>query len=83
MRIISWNIDSIGRRYKDLIQLAEEYQPDIIFLQKIKNQQGNANFPIVGYRQLWWLGDSAPYSGVATYCKVSLSLNHLPVPELS
>ena len=83
MRIISWNIDGIARRYKELIQLAEEYQPDIIFLQKIKNQQGNANFPIEGYRQLWWFGDSAPYSGVATYCKASITLNHMPIPELS
>ncbi|WP_297070525.1 exodeoxyribonuclease III [uncultured Duncaniella sp.] len=83
MRIISWNIDGIGRRYKKLTQLAEEYQPDIIFLQKIKNQQGNVNFPIEGYSQLWWFGDSAPYSGVATYCKESISLHHLPVPELS
>lgn len=83
MRIISWNIDGIGRRYKELIQLAEEYQPDIIFLQKIKNQQGNANFPIEGYNQLWWFGDSAPYSGVAAYCKESISLHHIPISELS
>lgn len=83
MRIISWNIDGIDRRYKELIQLAEEYKPDIIFLQKIKNQQGNVNFAIEGYRQLWWFGDSAPYSGVATYCKESITLNHLLIPELS
>ena len=83
MRIISWNVNGIGRRYKELIQLAEEYQPDIIFLQKIKNMQGNANFPIEGYRQLWWFGDSAQNSGVATYCKESILLEHIPMPELS
>lgn len=83
MRIISWNVNGIGRRYKELIQLAEEYQPDIIFLQKIKNKQGNANFPIEGYRQLWWLGDSADNSGVAAYCKGSIALQHCPCPALS
>lgn len=83
MRIISWNVNGIGRRYKELMQLAEEYQPDIIFLQKIKNMQGNANFPIEGYRQLWWVGDSAMNSGVAAYCKESIGLEHIVTPELS
>lgn len=83
MRIISWNLNGIHRRYKELIQLVEEYHPDIILLQKIKNMEGNVKFPLEGYRQLWWLGDSYANSGVAAYCKESIVMEHIVTPELS
>lgn len=83
MRIVSWNVNGIGRRYAELIQLVDVYQPDVIFLQKVRNPHGNISYPLEGYRGLWRIGDSADNSGVATYCKASVGLEFCATPQLT
>lgn len=46
--IISWNINSIGRRYDELKQLAETYNPDYICLQKVGTSHISINLRFRG-----------------------------------
>ena len=44
--IISWNINSIGRRFDELKRLVETYNPDFVCLQKVRNKTGQAEMPV-------------------------------------
>ena len=67
--IISWNINSIGRRYDELKQLAETYNPDYICLQKVRNKSYLDKFTIPGYHGLFTFDDYGSMSGVMLYAR--------------
>lgn len=70
MTIISWNINSIGRRFDELQQLVEEYRPDYICLQKVRNKTSLDKFTIPGYHSLFTFDDYGAMSGVMLYTKI-------------
>lgn len=82
MRLISWNIDGIKAHFETLTKLIEEYSPDVICLQKVKDINNSAEFEIEGYKRECF---SAPYAGIATYVKdcIPCSFDKFKTPELS
>ena len=66
MRLISWNIDGINAHFEALKKLINEYSPDIICLQKVKDIKDSSKFEIDGYKREYF---SNPYGGIATYVK--------------
>lgn len=44
MRIISWNINGIGKRYDELEELPYRYRPDFICLQKVRCNDGRDEY---------------------------------------
>lgn len=82
MRLISWNIDGIKAHFDALKNLVDEYSPEVICLQKVKDINDSPEFEIDGYKRGCF---SAPYAGVATYVKNCLpcNTNKPHNPELS
>lgn len=70
MTIISWNINSIGRRFDELKQLVEEYRPDFICLQKVRNKTSLDKFTIPGYHSLFTFDDYGSMSGVMLFIRI-------------
>ncbi len=68
--IISWNINSIGRRFDELKQLVETYAPDYVCLQKVRNKTALDRFTIPGYHSLFTFDDYGSMSGVMTYTRI-------------
>ncbi len=66
MRLISWNIDGIKAHFEALQTLINEYSPEIICLQKVKDIKDSPEFEISGYKRECF---SAPYTGIVTYVK--------------
>ncbi|MDE6549036.1 MAG: endonuclease/exonuclease/phosphatase family protein [Muribaculaceae bacterium] len=66
MRLISWNIDGIKAHFEALKNLINEYSPEIICLQKVKDIKDSPEFEINGYKRECF---SALYAGIATYVK--------------
>lgn len=82
MRLISWNIDGIKAHFGALKSLINEYSPEIICLQKVKDIKDSPEFEIDGYKRECF---SAPYAGIATYVKncIPCSFDKPKNPELS
>lgn len=82
MRLISWNIDGIKAHFDALKKLVDEYSPEVICLQKVKDIKDSPEFEISGYKRECF---SAQYAGVATYVKDCLPCNFSKPhnPELS
>lgn len=68
--ITSWNINSIGRRFDELKQLVEEYRPDYICLQKVRNKTSLDKFTIPGYHSLFTFDDYGSMSGVMLFTRI-------------
>ena len=68
--IISWNINSIGKRFDELKQLVEKYAPDYICLQKVRNKSTLDKFSIPGYHSLFTFDDYGSMSGVMLYTRI-------------
>lgn len=66
LRLISWNIDGLKARIDTLKRICQEYDPDIVCLQKVKDSNYSKECDLEGYNRFQ---SSAPYAGVATYIK--------------
>lgn len=82
MRLMSWNIDGIKAHFDALKKLVDEYSPEVVCLQKVKDIKNSPEFEIDGYKRECFL---TPYAGVATYVKDCLPCNTSKPhnPELS
>lgn len=83
LRLISWNINGIKSHYNELKELATQYNPDFICLQKVKSKEGVDPYPIEGYKRLWRPCDYGQYSGVAAYLRNDYIVLIIDTPELS
>ena len=81
MRIISWNVNGIARRFAQLKELIAEYQPDFVCIQK-QRSKNVAKYDIDGYRLLADMCDFGGWSGVMTYWKNPLPDNAIPPIEM-
>jgi exodeoxyribonuclease-3 len=66
VRMVSWNIDDIRVRYFDFKRLVEQYSPDVICLQKVKNTGCSSDYELDGYTLF---SSVEPSAGVFTYVK--------------
>lgn len=78
-KIISWNINSVRLRIKQVIKLLETQQPDILCLQETKVR--NEEFPFkefhkIGYDNIHVNGEKS-YNGVAIISKIPLKNNNI------
>ena len=93
MYIISWNINGLASCFSELQKLVEDYSPDFVCLQKVRNNSLREKFGITGYRQLYTMQDIGKWSGVMIYSKISSDVDshtaflsmpqRIQTPELS
>ena len=73
MKIISWNVNSVRARIKNIKDYIKDSSPDILLLQEIKTQ--NENFPISEFDELGYKSyvfGQKSYNGVAIISKQEL-----------
>ena len=70
MKIISWNINGLGRHFSDVKRLIEEHKPDFLCLQKVRNNATREKYEIEGYKAIYNICDVGDYSGVMMYAKL-------------
>ena len=70
MKIISWNINGLGRHFSDVKRLIEEHKPDFLCLQKMRNNTTREKYEIDGYKAIYNICDVGHYSGVMMYAKL-------------
>lgn len=70
MYIINWNVNGLASRFTELKQLVDDFTPDFLCLQKVRNNSSREKFDIVGYRQLYTMQDCGKWSGVMIYAKI-------------
>lgn len=84
MRIISWNINSIAKRFDEVKELIEQYSPDFLCLQKVRCKDNRERFNINGYVLLSSQQDIGDWSGVMVYAKSSMAeAKRIMTPDLS
>ena len=71
MKIYSWNVNGIRAVIKKgaLQSFIEQHQPDILWLQETKAQQGQVEVDLSGYHELWNSSVKPGYSGTAIFSK--------------
>ena len=66
MKIISWNVNSVRARIKNILDYIKEFKPDILFLQEIKTEE--TNFPKDAFKKAGYnsyVFGQKSYNGVA------------------
>lgn len=76
MRIVTWNVNSIGSRLDRLIAFLGRHEPDVVCLQELKCE--DFKFPLEAVRQA---GYDAVFYGQKTYNGVALLLRKATVGE--
>ena len=70
MKIISWNVNSVRARIKNVFEYIKQNSPDILLLQEIKTQ--NENFPYNEFNQIGYISyvfGQKSYNGVSIISK--------------
>ena len=73
MKIISWNVNSVRARIKNILDYIKHTNPDILLLQEIKTQDISfpyEDFKIIGYNS--YVFGQKSYNGVAIISKQEL-----------
>ena len=71
MKIISWNVNSVRARIKNILNYIKDSEPDILLLQEIKTQ--DQNFPYDDFKKLGYhshVFGQKSYNGVAILSKI-------------
>ena len=67
MKIISWNVNSVRARVKNVLDYIKQVKPNILLLQEIKTQ--DENFPYQDFKEI---GYESPTSSVKKVTMESL-----------
>ena len=73
MKIISWNVNSVRARVKNVLDYIKQVKPNILLLQEIKTQ--DENFPYNEFKNLGYLTyvyGQKSYNGVAIISKIEV-----------
>ena len=73
MKIISWNVNSVRARIKNLLEYIKSSKPDILLLQEIKTQ--DENFPYEDFKKKGYesyVYGQKSYNGVAIVSKIKV-----------
>ena len=73
MKIVSWNVNSVRARIKNILDYIDKENPDILFLQEIKTQ--DENFPYEEFKKLGfenYVFGQKSYNGVAIISKIQI-----------
>ena len=86
MRIISWNVNGIrAAERKGFLEWLTEVRPDVLCVQETKaqpDQLGKKLREPAGYHSYWHSAERKGYSGVATYSRGPVAVQHgFGVPE--
>ena len=72
MKLASWNVNGLRACLKKGFHNAfAQIEADIFCLQETRMEQGQAEIPIIGYREFWNSADKKGYSGTAVFSKTS------------
>jgi exodeoxyribonuclease III len=74
MKIISWNVNSVRARIKNILNYIKKYKPDVLLLQEIKTQEETFPqdvFKEIGYES--YVFGQKSYNGVAIVSKLKLN----------
>ena len=73
MKIISWNVNSVRARVKNVLDYIKQVKPNILLLQEIKTQDENfpyQDFKEIGYRS--HVFGQKSYNGVAIITNIEV-----------
>ena len=73
MKIVSWNVNSVRARIKNIIDYIKDAKPDILLFQEIKTQE--ENFPFDEFKKFGYTSHvfgQKSYNGVAIVSKVKV-----------
>ena len=82
MKLVTWNVNGIRKRFDEVVAFADREQPDVICLQEIKaslDQIPEGLFGLVDYHN-YWHGAAGGYSGVSLHVRKG---SFEPAPEFS
>ncbi len=71
MKLFSWNVNGLRAVIKKgaLLEFINTEQPDILCLQETKAKEGQAEFDLPEYLEIWNSAERAGYSGTAVFSK--------------
>ena len=70
MKFASWNVNGLRARLKkDFMPAFKQLDADILAVQEIKMQPGEAILDLNGYKQFWNCGERKGYSGTAIFLR--------------
>ena len=73
MKIISWNVNSVRARIKNILEYIKQDKPDILLIQEIKTQ--DENFPYAEFEKIGFSSNvfgQKSYNGVAIVSKIDI-----------
>ena len=71
MKLVSWNVNGLRACLKKGFSDAfRQIDADVFCLQETKMEQGQAEFDLAGYREIWNSADKKGYSGTAVFTKI-------------
>ncbi len=84
MKLYSWNVNGIRAVINkgDFNRFITEYDPDILCLQEIKAEQGQAPIDLPQYSEYWNSAEKKGYSGTAIFTKHEPEAVFLGLPEV-
>ena len=74
MKLVSWNVNSVRARIKNVIDYLKKYKPDILMIQEIKTEEKNYpfdDFKTLGYES--YVFGQKSYNGVAILTKIKIT----------
>ena len=73
MKIISWNVNSVRARVKNVLDYIKQVKPNILLLQEIKTQ--DENFPYQDFKEIGYeshVFGQKSYNGVAIITNIEV-----------
>ncbi len=74
MKIISWNVNSVRARIKNIIDYIKDSKPQVLMLQEIKTEE--KNFPLEDFKNIGYeshVSGQKAYNGVAILAKIKVN----------
>lgn len=71
MKIATWNVNGIRKRYDEVVAWVTRDQPDVFCLQEIKASSAQVPDALIGLAEYWnyWHGSAGGYSGVSLHVR--------------
>lgn len=70
MKLVSWNVNGLRAVLKKGFEESfAAFEADVVCLQEVKMQEGQAELALDGYEQFWHCAEKKGYSGVAVFSK--------------
>ena len=79
MKLVSWNVNGIRAVLKKgtFQSFIKEYKPDVVRLQEIKAERGQAEVDVGEYEEYWNSAQKKGYSGTAIFVKKDITVHEV------